>query len=81
MLTYKGLQVSDDKGEAILQAPRPNNQSELGLSSVWCSIVQGSSQAKWKWGTAEENAFQQAPVMPFSSNKEQKPASPQIPLQ
>ena len=72
MLTYKGLQVSDDKVEAIVQAPRPNNQSELRLSSVWCSIVQGSSQAKWKWGTAEENAFQaakrrltRAPVMPF----------------
>ena len=29
VLTYKGLQVSDDKVEAIGQAPRPKDESEL----------------------------------------------------
>ena len=88
VLTDSGLQVSDDKVEAIVQAPRPKDQSELrsfvGLVQ-YCSRFSPSfaiiaiplwdlskTHAKWKWGTAEENAFQavkrqltQAPVMAF----------------
>ena len=88
LLTDKGLQVSDEKIEAIAQAPRPKNQSELrsflGLAQYCSRFIQSfaiiasllwnltKAHAKWKWGTAEENAFQavkkqltQAPVMAF----------------
>ena len=86
--TDKGLLVSNDKVKAIVQEARPKDQSELrsfhGLvqycsrfipsfaiiaSPLW---VLTKGHAKWKWGTAEENAFQavkrqltQAPVMAF----------------
>ena len=88
LLTDKGLQVSDDKAEAIAQAPRPKNQSELrsflGLAQYCSRFIPSfaiiasplwnltKAHAKWKWGTAEENAFQaikkqltQVPVMAF----------------
>ena len=48
VLTDKGLQVFDDKVEAIVQAQRPKDQKtnqSREASLVWCSIVQGSSQA------------------------------------
>ena len=45
LLTDEGLQTSDDKVEAIVQAPRPEDQSELRSFLGLCSIVQGSSQA------------------------------------
>lgn len=88
VLTDKGLQVSDDKGKAIAQAPRPKDQSELrsflGLVQYCARFIPSfaiiasplwdltKAHAKWKWGTAEKNAFQavqrhltQAPVMAF----------------
>ena len=88
VLTDKGLQVSDDKVEAIVQAPRPKDQSELrsflGLVQYCSRFIPSfaiiasplwdltKAHAKWKWGTAEENAFQavkrqltRAPVMAF----------------
>ena len=88
MLTDKGLEVSYDKVEAIAQASRPKNQSELrsflGLAQYCSRFIPSfaiiasplwdltKAHAKWKWGTAEENAFQavkkqltQAPVTAF----------------
>ena len=88
LVTDKGLQVSDDKVKAIVQAPRPKDQSELrsflGLGQYCARFIPSfaiiasplwdltKAHAKWKWGTAAENAFQavkrpltQAPVMAF----------------
>ena len=88
VLTDEGLQVSGDKVEAIVQAPRPKDRSELrsflGLAQCCSRFIPSftiiasplwdltKSHAKWKWGTAEEKAFQavkmqltQAPVMVF----------------
>ena len=88
VLTDKGLQVSDDKVKAIVQASRPKDQSELrsfiGLVQYCARFIPSfviiasplwdltNARAKWKWGTAEENAFRavkrqltQAPVMAF----------------
>ncbi|KAL9987020.1 hypothetical protein ACROYT_G001254 [Oculina patagonica] len=88
VLTAEGLQVSGDKVEAIVQVPRPKDQSELqsflGLAQYCSRFIPSftiiatplwdltKSHAKWKWGTAEEKAFQtvkmqltQAPVMAF----------------
>ena len=74
VLTDSGLQVSDDKVEAIVQAPRPKDQSELRrfLGLVQCcsrfipifAIIASplwdltKTHVKCKWGTAKENAFQ-----------------------
>jgi len=88
VLTDKGLKVSDDKVEAIVHAPRPKDQSELrsflGLVQYCSRFIPSfaiiasplwdltKAHAKWKWGLAEENAFQavkrqqtQAPLMAF----------------
>ena len=88
VLSDNGLEVSDDKVEAIVQAPRPRDQSELrsflGLVQYCSRFIPSfaiiasriwdltKTHAKWKWGTAEENAFQavkrqltRAPVMAF----------------
>ena len=68
------LQVSDDKVEAVVQAPRPKNQSELrsllGLAQYCARFIPSfaiiasrlwdltNTHAKWKRSTAEENVFQ-----------------------
>ena len=74
VLTDSGLQISDDKVEAIVQAPRPKDQSELrsflGLVQYCSRFIPSfaiiasplwdltKTHAKWKWRTAEENIFQ-----------------------
>ena len=74
VLTQSRLQVSDDKVEAFMQAPRPKDQSELRrfLGLVQCcsrfipsfAIIANplwdltKTHAKCKWGTAVEHAFQ-----------------------
>ena len=71
-LTAKGLQVSNDKVKAIVQAPRPKDQSELrsflGLVQYCARFIPSfaiiasqlwdltKAHAKWKWGTSEEKA-------------------------
>ena len=45
VLTDRGLQVSDDKVEAIVQAPRQRTNQSCEASLVWCSIVRGSYRA------------------------------------
>ena len=74
VLTDKGLQISDDKVKAVVQAPRPKDQSELrsflGLVQYCARFIPSfaiiasplwdltKAHVKWKWGTTEENAFQ-----------------------
>ena len=88
VLTGEGLQVSKKRVEAIVDAPRPQNQSEvrsfLGSAQFCAKFIPGFSTISsplwdltctgksWKWGTKEEEAFEQikklltnAPVMAY----------------
>ena len=74
VLTGEGLQVSEKRVEAIVDAPRPQNPSEVrsflgsaqfcakfipGLSTMSSPLWDLTSTGKsWKWGTKEE-AFEQ----------------------
>ena len=74
VLTDNRLQLSDGNVEAIVQAPRPKDQSELrsflGLVQYCSRFIPSfaiiasplrnltKTHAKWKWGTTEEDAFQ-----------------------
>ena len=62
ILTYKGLQVSDDKVEAIGQASRPKHQSELrsfhGLVQYCARFIPSFEINYWKrLGTGFEMCF------------------------
>ena len=75
VLTGDGLQVSKKRVEAIVSAPRPQNQSEvrsfLGSAQFCAKFVPGFSTISsplweltctgkpWRWGTKEEGAFDQ----------------------
>ena len=75
VLTGEGLQVSKKRVEAIVDAPRPQSQSEvrsfLGSAQFCAKFIPGFSTISsplwdltctgksWKWGTKEEEAFEQ----------------------
>ena len=75
VLTGEGLQVSKKRVEAIVDAPRPQNQSEvrsfLGSAQFCAKFIPGFSTISsplwdltctgksWKWGTKEEEAFEE----------------------
>ena len=75
VLTGEGLQVSKRRVEAIVDAPRPQNQSEvrsfLGSAQFCAKFIPGFSTKSsplwdltctgksWKWSTREEEAFEQ----------------------
>ena len=75
VLTGEGLQVSKKRAEAIVDAPRPQNPSEVikclgsaqfcakfipGFSTISSSLWNLTSTGKsWKWGIKEEEAFEQ----------------------
>ena len=75
VLTGEGLQVSKKRVEAIVDAPRPQNQSEvrsfLGSTQFCAKFIPGFSTISsplwdltctgksWKWGTKEEEAFEE----------------------
>ena len=88
VLTGEGLQVSEKRVEVIVDAPRPQNPSEvrsfLGSAQFCAKFISGfstisspswdltSTGKSWKWGTKEEEAFEQikklltnAPVMAY----------------
>ena len=88
VLTGEGLQVSEKRVEAIVDAPIPQNPSEvrsfLGSAQFCAKFIPGfstissplwdltSTGKSWKWGTKEEEAFEQikklltnAPVMAY----------------
>lgn len=74
-LTGEGLQISKRRVEAVVDAPRPQNQSEvrsflgsaqfcaksiLGFSTISSPLWDLTSTGKsWKWETKEEEAFEQ----------------------
>lgn len=75
-ITAQGLQPTDDKSQAIRDAPTPTNVSQLKsflglvnyygkflphLSSMLAPLYSLLQQKQtWIWGTAQENAFQKA---------------------
>ena len=75
VLTGEGLQVSEKRVEAIVDAPRPQNPSEvrsfLGSAQFCAKFIPGfstissplwdltSTGKSWKWDTKEEEAFEQ----------------------
>ena len=75
VLTGEGLQVSKKSVEVIVDAPRPQNQSEvrsfLGSAQFWAKFIPRFSTISsplwdltctgksWKWGTKEEEAFEE----------------------
>ena len=75
VLTGEGLQVSKKRVEAIVDAPRPQNQSEvrsfLGSAQFCAKFIPGFSTISsplwdltctgksWSWGAKEEEAFEQ----------------------
>ena len=75
VLTGEGLQVSTKRVEAIVDAPRPQNQSEvrsfLGSAQFCAKFIPRFSTISsplwdltctgksWKWGTKEEEAFEE----------------------
>ena len=88
VLTGEGLQVSEKRVGVIVDAPRPQNPSEvrsfLGSAQFCAKFIPGfstissplwdltSAGKSWKWGTKEEEAFEQikklltnAPVMAY----------------
>lgn len=74
-LTGEGLQISKRRVEAVVDAPRPQNQSEvrsflgsaqfcaksiLGFSTISSPLWDLTSTGKsWKWETKEEEGFEQ----------------------
>ena len=74
-LTGEGLQISKRRVEAVVDAPRPQNQSEVrsflgsaqfcaksipGFSTISSPLWDLTSTGKsWKWETKEEEAFEQ----------------------
>ena len=75
VLTGEGLQVSKKRVEAIVDAPRPQNPSEvrsfLGSAQFCAKFIPGfwtissplwdptSTGKSWKWRTKDEEAFEQ----------------------
>ena len=74
VLTSRGLQVSDEKVKAIVNAPPPKDRSEvrsfLGLAQFCAKFIPNfasitsplwdlTGDVEWKWTESEENAFRE----------------------
>ena len=78
VLSGKGLKVSSERVKAIIEAPAPQNQSEvrsfLGSVQFCAKFIPNfatissplwdltSKEARWKWGPKEEKSFQEVKV-------------------